>query len=338
MQTIRLRRPFDMHAHFRQGDMLRKVLPHTVKYFAGAIAMPNTLPDVLTGDDAIRYLDEIMSCVPSGRSFRPLMTIKLTDATTPKTITAAYAAGVIAGKAYPVGTTTNSAKGVTDFYALTPVFLEMERVGMVLELHGETTTHFCLDREAKFLPILKWLVDHFPRLKIVLEHITTAEGIRAVEDLPDTVAGSITTHHLYLTLDDVVGDKLEPHNFCKPIAKRPEDRTAVQLAALSGDPKFFLGTDTAPHSVETKECEHGCAGVYSAPTAMPATVQFFAERGLLNNLEAFTSLNGPRFYGIDPSNELDTYEQRTWLVPHEIDDLKPFLRNQEITWQLADTT
>src|SRR3989344_6285235 len=222
MHTITIRRPDDFHVHFRTGEMMRMVVPLTAAWCGRALVMPNTIPPILTATDAIAYSDEIKRAA-GDNDFKPLMTIKIVPTTTPTTVENAKKVGVIAGKVYPVGVTTNSDDGVHNFHdsGMIDVFSAMREAGMVLCLHGETPGDFCLDR-------------------IVLEHITTAAGIEAVEQLPDTVAGTITVHHLLLTLDDVIGDKLSPHHFCKPVAKRPEDRGKIRAAAMNGSNKFFL--------------------------------------------------------------------------------------------------
>lgn len=305
MTTLRIRRPDDFHVHLRQGEMLRDVLPATALLFGRALVMPNTLPPVLTGEDAQNYESIIREAALrlGAMDFRPLMTIKIVATTTPQTITDAKARGVVAGKLYPEGVTTNSEDGVREIRSLYPVFERMQAEGMVLCLHGETPGVFCMNREAVFVRMtLQDLAGAFPKLRIVLEHVTTAEGVCTVKNLPATVAATITPHHLVLTLDDVVGDKLRPHHFCKPIAKTPRDRAMLIEAATSGSPKFFLGTDSAPHARDQKECASGCAGVFCAPVAMEVLAEVFEDHGAMEQLEAFTSVFGARFYGL-PLNE-----------------------------------
>jgi len=350
MTSLRIRRPDDFHVHLRQGDMLRDVLPSTAMIFGRALVMPNTLPPVLTGDDAVRYERTIRdAAVMAGASavdFQPLMTIKIVASTTPEIITEAKAKGVIAGKLYPEGVTTNSEDGPKNLRSLFPVFERMQSEGMVLCLHGEVPGVFCMDREEVFLHSLRDLAVIFPRLRMVLEHVTTAAAVQAVMDtsflspgVPGNVAATITPHHLLLTLDDVVGDKLRPHHFCKPIAKKPSDRDALVRAATSGNPRFFLGTDSAPHARDQKECASGCAGVFCAPVAMEVLAEVFEDHHALDKLEAFTSEFGARFYGL-PLNEghvtLMKPKDSPYAVPeriHIVDgEIVPFRAGETLRW------
>jgi dihydroorotase len=281
--------------------MLQLVSPWTARDFARALVMPNTQSPIRIAEEALVYRQAVLdACLCS--SFNPLMTIKIGPWTTPAIIEEAKSAGIVAGKVYPEGVTTNSDDGARSVDDLFPVFEAMEKHGMVLSLHGEDPDAFCLDREVAFLPTLRRIAAIFPRLKIVLEHITTQAAVTEITALPDTVAATITVHHLLLTLDDVVGREIDPHHFCKPLAKRPSDRDSLRAAALSGSPKFFLGTDSAPHALDKKEGASGCAGVFSAPTAIPLLAEFFEEAGCLHRLEAFTSEFGARFYDL-PLNE-----------------------------------
>jgi dihydroorotase len=329
--TLRIRRPDDFHVHLRQGEMLRDVLPATALVFGRALVMPNTLPPVLTGDDARRYERVIREAALQigATGFQPLMTIKIVASTTPETIADAKAKGVIAGKLYPAGVTTNAADGMRVFMDNThlgstlsmdnhpQLFMAMEEADMVLCLHGEMPGEFCMDRERAFLGVVSKLAQGYPRLRIVLEHITTEAAVAEVKRLPNTVAATITPHHLILTLDDVVGDKLQPHHFCKPIAKTPYDRKALIQAALSGNPKFFLGTDSAPHARNQKECASGCAGVFCAPVAMEVLAEVFEDHGGLERLEAFTSEFGAKFYGL-PLNDSHVNLVRQGDTPYRV--------------------
>lgn len=339
MKTISIRRPDDFHVHLRQGAMLAKVLPATARRFGRALVMPNTRPPTATAEDVSRYREEILTAA-SARNlrFEPLMTVMLTPATTPQTIFAAKDAGAIAAKLYPQGVTTNSSDGVKSVGALAPVFAAMERCGMALCLHGETPDVFCLDREEAFLPELRAIAREFPRLRIVLEHLSTASAVACVEALPDTVAATITVHHLRLTLDDVVGNLLSPHHFCKPIAKRPHDREALVAAALGGNPKFFLGTDSAPHPQEVKECHAGCAGVFSAPVALESLADLFDRLDALDRLEDFTSSFGSRFYGLPLNEGTVELKRESWQVPMDSLEwwgLVPFHAGDTLRWRLA---
>lgn len=336
MTTLRIWQPDDFHVHLRQGELLDHVLAPTALIYGRALVMPNLTPPILTGADALAYRHRIQDGATAlgATTFEPLMTIKLVGTTTPRTITEAKNAGVIAGKVYPEGVTTNSEDGVKNMTSLWPAFAQMETEGMVLCLHGETPGVFCMDRESHFLDTLDELANVFPKLRIVLEHVTTEDAVMMVEELPDTVAATITVHHLLLTLDDVVGDKLRPHHFCKPIAKREQDRRRLVVAATSGSPKFFLGTDSAPHLRDTKECASGCAGIYTSPVAMEVLAELFEREGRLERLEAFTSAFGARFYGL-PLNEryVDLEKVDPYLVPERLPgDIVPFRAGENLHW------
>jgi dihydroorotase len=336
MDQIRIRRPDDFHAHLRQGAMLTSVAPYTSRDFARALVMPNTVPPVADAADAARYEAEIAAVTSD---FTPLMTIKITPGTSADTIRTAREAGILAGKLYPRGVTTNSADGVRDFDQLMPTFEAMAAVGMVLCVHGEDPDAFCLDREETFLNrTLNRLIANVPGLRVVLEHISTAAAVDVVRasaaDGRADVAATITVHHLMLTLHDVVGELLEPHHFCKPLPKRPDDRQALVAAATGGEPHFFLGTDSAPHPVADKERAGGCAGTFTAPVALAALAQLFADLGRLDNLEPFTSVNGARFYGLGLSEGQVTIVKQAWKVPAEYGGVVPFLAGRTIGWKV----
>jgi dihydroorotase len=337
MQQIGLRKVDDMHVHLRQGDMLRNVLRHTALQCERALVMPNTIPPILSAADVAAYRKSILAALGEDTGFTPLMTFKVAPQTAVSEIRALKAEGAIAGKLYPEGVTTNSEGGVTDFSALYPVYAAMQDEGLVLCLHGEMPGVFSLDRESKFLATLQIIARDFPKLKIVLEHATTAEAVACVLDLPDNVAASLTVHHLYLTLDDVIGDKLNPHVFCKPIAKRPEDRDALVKAALSGNPKFFLGSDSAPHMIEAKECACGAAGVYTAPVLVPALCELFEKNDKINRLQPFTSEFAAHFYGLPLNQQSIILRQEIWTVPEHYDDVKPFLSGSQLRWKVAES-
>jgi dihydroorotase len=303
-----IRTPDDMHVHLREADMLRSVVGHTSDVFARALVMPNTAKPVLDGHDVAAYRHSIVRAVvnraaePSVPVFEPLMSVKLVRSTTPDVLSGARLAGAVAAKFYPEGVTTNSEDGVADIRELEPALAAMERLDMVLCLHGEVPGVFCMDREAAFLESLRWVSSSFPKLRVVLEHVTTAAAVDEVLRLPGNVAATITAHHLFHTLDDVVGGMLSPHAFCKPIAKTPKDREVLRAAATSGDPKFFFGSDSAPHGRQRKECSSGCAGVFSAPCALEALAIAFEEEYALHRLEQFVSAFGAWFYGL-PLND-----------------------------------
>lgn len=333
MQKLRIRKIDDMHVHLRQGDLLKSVLEHTARQCARALVMPNTMPPVLNAQDLVNYRRSILELC-KGADFEPLMTFKITPSTTPEEVVALKEAGAVAGKLYPDGVTTNSQGGVTDFKALYPVYEAMQNASLVLCLHGEMPGAFSLDRESLFLSVLKDIAHAFPKLKIVLEHATTADAVACVRSLPDNVAASLTAHHLYLTLDDVIGDRLNPHAFCKPVAKRPSDREALVEAALSGESKFFLGSDSAPHMIADKECACGAAGVYTAPVLLPVLCELFESLGGLDKLEAFTSVHGARFYGLPLTSKTIELEVNPWTVDDAYGGVKPFFAGKELRWQV----
>lgn len=326
-----IRYPDDCHVHLRQGAMLKAVAPATDGQCFRALVMPNTDPPILNAADAEGYRQRILE---ARTSFMPVMTIKLVDSTTPSIIRDAKGM-VRAGKLYPEGVTTNSEDGVREISRLFPVFETMQETGMVLCLHGETPDVFTMDREKAFLETLFGISIRFPKLKIVLEHVTTADAVREIERLGDNVAATITVHHLYLTLDDIIGGSLRPHAFCKPVAKRPEDREALILAATGGNPKFFLGTDSAPHARGRKECDGGCAGIFSAPVAIQALAQLFERRGALGKLEDFTSRFGAEFYGWPLCESKLTLVREPWAVPEDWHGVVPFMAGQTLDWRIA---
>ena len=336
MDTITIRRPDDWHVHLREGELMPHMARLTAAQFARATVMPNTLhPPIRTAADALAYRQKIEAAT-RGMDFTPIMTTKLYPTTTVAMIKGAWETGVRAAKLYPEGVTTHSEDGISleNIFNMYQVFQAMERCGMLLLLHGEAPGHFCLDREVVFLNTPTQLVHDFPRLKIVLEHITTQEAVSAVLSLPYTVAATITLHHLELTLDDVVGDKIKPHNFCKPIAKRPEDRQAILGAALSGSPQFFFGSDSAPHPVGAKECAEGCAGVFTAPVVMPRLVEIFERHRALDRLEDFVAHLGADFYGLPLNGGMLVLVREPWVVPTEYHGVRPYLAGQTLAWQV----
>lgn len=344
MQTLTIRRPDDFHAHFRTGEMLTAVLPLTAAHFARAIAMPNLKDPVLTAADAARYEEEIMLNLmmttgpdaPRIKEFKPLMTIQITESTTPEMIREARAIGVLAGKVYPRGRTTNSDNGVLDYKKLAPVYQAMSDCGMRLLLHGESPDpeSEVLDREHDFLETLEWISANFPNLMIVLEHVTTKAAVECVMALPYNVAATITVHHLLITLDDVIGDKLQPHLFCKPVAKRREDQKALIAAATSGNPKFFLGTDSAPHPRSDKECSACSAGVFSAPVALAALAEVFDIADALDKLEDFVSRFGAEHYNLPLNEGTITLVKQSWKVPAVYGTVVPLLAGEEVEWRV----
>ncbi|MFN0180947.1 MAG: dihydroorotase [Gemmatimonadales bacterium] len=303
---LTIRRPDDWHVHLRDGAMLAGVLDHTARQFARAIAMPNLDPPVTTTAEAERYRERILRCLAPGRDFTPLMTAYLTDGTDPKDIAAGFERGVLtACKLYPAHATTNSAKGVTAIERIYSVLGAMERLGMPLLVHGEVTDGAVdiFDREAVFLErVSAPIVARFPELKLVCEHITTKEAVAFVSGAGPRVAATITPHHLQFSRNAMFQGGIRPHLYCLPVLKREPHRLALRQAATSGNPKFFLGTDSAPHLVETKEAACGCAGVFNAPVALESYATVFDEERALHRLQGFASEHGARFYGL-PLNE-----------------------------------
>lgn len=305
-QTITIRRPDDWHLHLRDGDMLKAVLPDTVRDFARAIIMPNLVPPVVTCADATAYRDRIIDALPQGAAFEPLMTLYLTETTDAADVASAAESGLIkAVKLYPAGATTNSDSGVKDITLVTPVLERMAEIGLPLCMHGEVTSAEVdiFDREAVFIDtVLEPLRKRVPGLRIIMEHVTTSNGIDYVKSSADNLAATLTTHHLMINRNHIFKGGIRPHYYCLPIAKRQTHQMALRAAATSGDGRFFLGTDSAPHLDGAKESACGCAGVYNSPNAMSCLAHVFEEEGALEHLEAFASLNGPAYYKL-PVNE-----------------------------------
>jgi dihydroorotase len=297
---ITLRRPDDWHLHLRDGDMLRAVLPSTATHFARAIIMPNLVPPVVTAADAVAYRDRILSALPDGSTFEPLMTLYLTENTDPDDVAAANASGLIkAVKLYPAGATTNSASGVSHFDSVRPTLERMAEIGLPLCVHGEVTDPAIdiFDREAVFIDrVLDPMRRATPGLRVVMEHITTSNAVEYARSQDDTLGATITTHHLVINRNHILAGGIKPHYYCLPVAKREEHRLALRAAATSGEARFFLGTDSAPHTDANKLLPCGCAGCFTAPNTMSILAQVFDDDDALDNLEGFTSLNGPAFY------------------------------------------
>ncbi|MBI4239576.1 dihydroorotase [Candidatus Uhrbacteria bacterium] len=333
---LEIRKPDDFHLHLRDGDMLANVLPLSAAQFARATVMPNLSPKILTAADVESYRARILSNL-KGEAFEPLMTLYVNDNTTPEMIAEAKKIGTVAGKVYPKNMTTGSDDGVSDFNRLYPVVEAMQECGMLLLLHGEDPTPnvFCLKREELFLPILKKSVADFPRLNIVFEHVSSAAAVSLISELPDTVAATITVHHLILTLDDVIGGMLKTHHFCKPIAKTPKDRNALLMAALSGNPKFFFGSDSAPHAQKKKEASSGMAGIFTAPVALPLLADLFEQNNALEKLESFVSQFGAECYGLPLSQEKLVLEKKEWTVPLEYGGVVPFKAGETLNWHVV---
>ena len=337
---LTIRRPDDWHVHLRDGAMLHAVAPYTARQFGRAIVMPNLSPPVTRVADAEAYRARILAALPADADFTPLMTCYLTDAADPHEIARGHAKGVFtACKLYPAHATTNSAHGVTDILALGAVLERMQAIGMPLLVHGEVTDPAIdiFDREAVFLDrVLAPLVARYPELRIVLEHITTAEAAAFVADAGPNLAATITPQHLHINRNALFAGGLRPHAYCLPVAKREAHRLAVRAAATSGSPKFFLGTDSAPHAVEAKESGCGCAGIFNAPFALESYAAAFDADGALDRLEAFASLNGPAFYGLPVNAASVTLERAPVVVPDRVADVVPFHAGETLAWRLAD--
>ncbi len=321
-QTITITRPDDWHLHLRDDDMLRAVLPETARHFGRAIIMPNLVPPVVTANDATAYRSRVMAALPERSQFQPLMTLYLTDHTDAADVTAAHADGLItAVKLYPAGATTNSASGVTDIKHVMPVLEKMAEIGCPLCIHGEVTGADIdiFDREAVFIDtVLDPLRHTLPELKIISEHITTKNGVDYVMSADRNLAATITTHHLIINRNHLFVGGIKPHYFCLPIAKREHHRLALRRAATSGDARFFLGTDSAPHTDPNKESACGCAGVFSATNTMSCLAHVFEEDDALDQLERFASLNGPAYYGLATNHDTLTLVKSSTPVDYPV--------------------
>ena len=337
-QTLTIRRPDDWHVHLRDGEMLRSVAPYTARQFARAIVMPNLVPPIKTVEAAAEYRARILAA--AGPNFTPLMTCYLTDQSDPGEIARGFDDDMwIAAKLYPAGATTNSASGVTDIRNIYPVLERMQEIGMVLCVHGEVTDPKVdiFDREAVFIErVLQPVTSDFPELKIVFEHITTAEAVAFVEQNGSNIAATVTPQHLVLNRNAIFAGGIRPHAYCLPVAKRERHRLAVRKAATSGSPKFFLGTDSAPHSREAKESACGCAGIFNAPFALESYATVFEEEGALDRLEAFASESGAQFYGLPVNEGTITLERADSQVPAEIAGIVPFHAGETLHWKLTD--
>jgi dihydroorotase len=342
INTLTLTRPDDWHLHVRDGAALATVVPHSAARFGRAIIMPNLRPPVTTTAQALAYKARIQAAVPTGLAFEPLMTLYLTDKLPPDEIARARAAGVVAVKLYPAGATTNSDAGVTDLRKTYPTLEAMQRAGMPLLVHGEVTAPEIdlFDREAVFIDTqLIPLRRDFPELKIVFEHITTREAAQYVAGADRFTAATLTAHHLLYNRNALFTGGIRPHYYCLPVLKRESHRQALLSAVGSGSPKFFLGTDSAPHAVHLKEHASGCAGCYTAFTAMELYAQAFDAIGALGQLEAFASFNGADFYGLPRNTGTLTLKRETWTVPERFAfgeaELKPLGAGESLAWRVV---
>lgn len=339
---LTITRPDDWHIHFRDGDMMATAVPATANVFARAIAMPNLQPPVVSPADAEAYYQRLKSVTPADSGFEPLMTLYLTDDTTPEMVKQAAQQGLVkACKLYPANATTNSAHGVTDLSRLDATFEAMAEVGLLLLVHGEVTHDDIdvFDREKAFVDThLANIVSRFPQLKVVVEHITTGDAAQFVLESSDKVAATITPQHLMYNRNHLLVGGIKPHNYCLPVLKRRTHQEALQEVVASGSPKFFLGTDSAPHLQHAKESACGCAGCYSAPAALELYAEVFEQLGIIEKLEAFASFNGPDFYGLPRNTDKITLVRQPWQIPASVDvagePLVPFYAGETLQWKV----
>lgn len=343
LSRLTLVRPDDWHLHLRDGAQMQAVLCDTARRFARAIVMPNLRPPMVTTEQALAYRERILAAIPAGMDFEPLMTLYLTDNTTTSEILKAKVSGRIAGiKYYPAGATTNSDSGVTDISRCYAVIAAMEQAEMPLLVHGEVTdtTVDIFDREKVFIDrVLVPLIKRFPRLRVIFEHITTAEAVQFVADATGNVAATITAHHLLLNRNAIFQGGVRPHYYCLPVLKRELHRKSLVGAATGGNPRFFLGTDSAPHARLQKEAACGCAGIYTAHAAIELYAEVFEQAGALHRLEGFASFHGPDFYRLPRNKTTLTLEKKNWFVPEELayagEKLIPFGAGEQVSWSLS---
>ena len=342
MTELTITKPDDWHLHFRDGDILTETVAATARCFQRGIVMPNLVPPITNAAMALDYKQRILQARPEGSDFEPLMTLYLTNHTTEEDIREAKSQGILAAKLYPAGATTNSDAAVKEVERLFPVFDVMAKEGMLLLIHGEVTDGDIdiFDREHIFIERhLRKIVDAFPELKVVLEHITTKDAVDFVKQASSQVAATITPQHLMMNRNDLLVGGIRPHNYCLPILKRNSHQQALREAVASGSSKFFLGTDSAPHAKHKKETACGCAGCYSAWSAIELYAQVFDELGCLNHLEAFASHHGPDFYGLPRNTSTITLVKQPWQIPEQIDlpdgqPIVPFYAGETVNWAL----
>jgi len=343
MQQLTITRPDDWHLHLRDDALMASVLPDTARQFARAIVMPNLRPPVTTTEQAVAYRERIMKALLAGMKFQPLMTLYLTDNTTAEEIRKAKASGIVhAVKLYPAGATTNSDAGVTDIRKCYPALEEMQKQGMPLLVHGEVTDAYTdiFDREAVFIVrVLQPLLKDLPGLRVVFEHITTADAAQFVAEAKDNIAATITAHHLLYNRNAMLVGGIRPHFYCLPVLKRETHREALVKAATSGSKKFFLGTDSAPHAQHTKENACGCAGCYSAHAALELYAEAFEAAGALDKLEGFASFYGADYYGLPRNTAKVTLRKEEWEMPHTVEfggsKLVPLRAGEKLKWLLV---
>ena len=340
--TLTITRPDDWHLHVRDGQALQAVVPATAAQFGRAIIMPNLRPPVVSTEQALAYKERIVQAVPAGMQFEPLMTLYLTDNTSPDEIARAKEAGIVALKLYPAGATTNSDAGVTDIRKVYPVLEAMQKHGLLLLVHGEVTDASVdvFDREAVFIDrVMQPLRQDMPELKVVFEHITTLQAAQYVQEANDFTAATITPQHLLYNRNAIFQGGLRPHYYCLPVLKREQHRVALVQAATSGNKRIFLGTDSAPHAAHLKEHAAACAGCYSALTAMELYAEAFENAGALDKLEAFASFNGPDFYGLPRNTGMLTLRKEAWEVPEVLPfgeaEIKPLRGGETLQWRVV---
>jgi dihydroorotase len=325
--------PDDFHAHLRRGPAMRAYARRHALSFGRALVMPNTLPPIASGEEVTAYRAEIESA--AGRGFAPILAFKLLPDMDHETVRACAAAGAIAGKYYPARSTTNSSDGLADPSEAVDALAAMEEAGIVLCVHAEAPSAPVLDREEAFIPVLERILAAYPRLKVVVEHVSSAAMLDFVLSAPKNVAATVTAHHLLFTLDDLLGEGMDPHLYCKPILKPVRDRDALREAVLRGEEKLFFGSDSAPHPRAAKEGTHAASGIYSSPTAVPALAGLFDSAGRIGELEPFLSRRGAAFYGLPQSTGSLGLERREWLVPDEIDGVVPMLAGKTLGWRIS---
>lgn len=342
MKTLEITRPDDWHVHFRDGNMLVDTVNATATNFARALIMPNLIPPVTTIDALLAYRTRIQQALKANLSFTPYMTLYINESMAPATLIEAKTHPFILGaKLYPAHATTNTEAGVKNIHSLYPLFSLMQEQNLVLQIHGEVTHGDIFDREALFIKeLLLPLTQNFPRLRIVLEHISTRAAVEFVEQASSFIAATITPHHLLYNRNELLSTGLKPHFYCLPILKRLEDQQALQQAATSGNPKFFAGTDSAPHAVQQKESSCGCAGIYSAPFALPIYAKIFEDMNRLNKLESFVSRYGAEFYQLPLNKEICSLEKRPQVVPDRLslgsEQVIPIASGQTLSWSLYE--
>jgi dihydroorotase len=336
--VVELPGPDDFHIHLRQGPELAGYVRTVAASCRRALVMPNTLPPITTPDRLLAYRRKILAAVDSAEvqtgGFEPLLTFKLLDSLDPDDVAALARSGAVAGKLYPEGVTTNAEDGLRDPGQAHELYAALEAASLVLCVHAEAPSSGVLEREADFLPVVESIVARHPSLRVVVEHVSDARTVAFVREMPDTVAATVTVHHLLYTIEDLLGSGIRPHLYCKPLLKRAADRDAIAEVVLSGEGKFFYGSDSAPHPRPSKECACGAAGVYSAPTAIPLLIDFFERHGALGLLGPFVGAFGASFYRLPPPAAATRFVRSTWRVPEMVDGVVPLGAGTELAWRL----